>query len=85
MSKNDEMEILSFIRNKPVALVVSCQGPEKHNTELIAMQFEKFCESPLTRNLGIYVFPWCDLNAKGSNYSQETLQRLADRIRNARS
>lgn len=81
----DEMEILSFIRNKPVALVVSCQGPEEHNTELVAIQFEKFCESSLTRNLGTYVFPWCDPNVEGSNYSQETLQRLADRISNAGS
>lgn len=81
----DEMEILSFIRNKPVALVVSCQGPEEHNTELVAMQFEKFCESSLACNLGTYVFPWCDPNVKGSNYSQEPLQRLADRIRNAGS
>lgn len=68
-----------------MALVVSCQGPEKHNTELVAIQFEKFCESSLPRNLGTYVFPWCDPNAKGLNYSQETLQRLADRIRNAGS
>lgn len=81
----EEMEILSFIQDKPVALVVSCQGPEEHNTELVAMQFEKFCESSLACNLGTYVFPWCDPNAKESNYSQETLQRLADRIRNAGS
>lgn len=69
----EEMEILSFIRNKPVALVVSCQGPEKHNTELVAMQFEKFYESSLACNLGIYVFPWCHPNVKESNYSQDTL------------
>lgn len=42
MSKNDEMEILSFIRNKPVALVVSCQGPEKHNTELLRCSLKNF-------------------------------------------
>ena len=81
----EEMEILSFIRNKPVALVVSCQGPEEHNTELVAMQFEKFCESSLACNLGTYVFPWCDPNVKGSNYSQDTLQRLAARVRSARA
>lgn len=76
----DEMEILSFLRNKPVALVVSCQGPQEENTELIAAQFDLFCASSLARNLGTYVFPWCDPQVTASQYSNATIQSLAHRI-----
>ena len=72
----DEMTILSAIENKPVSLVVSCQGPVENNTELISMQFEKFCESSLARNTGTYVFPFCDPTTKESYYDDETLQTI---------
>ncbi|MGN1008791.1 MAG: flavodoxin family protein, partial [Butyricicoccus sp.] len=52
----DQMEIYSLIAGKPVALVVSCQGPTDHNTELIQMQFDRFCESSLVHGLGKYIF-----------------------------
>lgn len=76
----EEMEILSFIQNKPVALVVSCQGPKEQNTELVTMQFEKFCESSLAHNLGTYVFPWCDPEVTGSQYDSAVLQAMAAQI-----
>lgn len=75
-----EMEIRSFISGKPVGLIVSCQGPEEQNTELIKAQFDKFCESSLTHCFGKYIFPWCDPTAKQSEYSEETLQRIIDDI-----
>lgn len=76
----EEMEIFSFIQQKPVALVVSCQGPTEQNTELISMQFEKFCESSLACNLGTYVFPWCDPAVTDSQYDAETLRILVHRL-----
>lgn len=72
----EEMEILSFIEHKPVGLIVSCQGPEQGNTELIKMQFEKFCESSLTSCMGTYIFPWCSPNASESRYETDMLNRI---------
>lgn len=75
----DEMEILSAIENKPVGLLVSCQGPEEHNTELIQMLFDKFCESSLAKCVGKYVFPFCNPSAGESAYDEKTIQQvLAD-------
>lgn len=76
----NEMEIRSFISGKPVGLIVSCQGPEEQNTELIKAQFDKFCESSLTHCFGKYIFPWCDSNSKQSKYADETLQQIIDDI-----
>ncbi|MGN0392437.1 MAG: flavodoxin family protein [Bariatricus sp.] len=73
----DEMEIKSFIENKPVGLIVSCQGPEENNTELIQMQFQKFCESSLAFCLGTYIFPWCSPDVTGSQFSEDTLNQIA--------
>ena len=76
----DEMEILSVIKNKPVGLVVSCQGPEEYNTELIKMLFDKFCESSLTKCLGQYIFPFCNPNVKASYYKEDTLIQIWEDI-----
>ncbi|MGL5256799.1 MAG: flavodoxin family protein [Proteocatella sp.] len=84
ISNNDkavnEMEIRSFISDKPVGLIVSCQGPEEQNTELIKKQFDMFCESSLTKCLGKYIFPWCDPLVNESSYSEETLQSIINDI-----
>lgn len=72
----NEMEIRSFIEKKPVGLIVSCQGPEKNNTELIQMQFERFCESSLSSCMGTYIFPWCSPNVTDSRFSEKTLNQL---------
>ena len=69
----EEMEIQSFIAGKPVGLIVSCQGPEENNTELVKMQFDKFCESSLSRCFGKYVFPWCSPDVEEARLSQATL------------
>lgn len=76
----DEMEIRSFIGGKPVGLVVSCQGPEEGNTELIKMQFDKFCESSLTTCFGKYVFPLCDPTTVRSDYSEDTIKEAVNDI-----
>lgn len=72
----DEMEILSVIENKPVGLVVSCQGPVENNTELIQMLFDKFCESSLAKCMGKYIFPFCDPNLKESHYEENVLHQI---------
>ncbi len=76
----NEMEIRSFISDKPVALIVSCQGPEEDNTELIKQQFERFAESSLAKSMGSYIFPWCDPSTKESIYDEITLQQLVNDI-----
>ena len=72
----NEMEILSAIEKKPVGLVVSCQGPEEYNTELIKMLFDKFCESSLAECVGKYVFPFCGPEVKESRYGEDTLTQI---------
>ena len=72
----DEMEIKSFIENRPVGLIVSCQGPGENNTELVQMQFREFCESSLAFCLGTYIFPWCSPDVIGSQFSEDTLNQI---------
>ncbi|MGN0631208.1 MAG: flavodoxin family protein [Ruminococcus sp.] len=72
----DEMEIKSFIEKKPVGLLVSCQGPEENNTELVQMQFRRFCESSLASCMGTYIFPWCSPNVIDSHFSEEVLNQV---------
>ncbi|MGN0539505.1 MAG: flavodoxin family protein [Candidatus Fimenecus sp.] len=76
----NEMEILSAVKEKPVGLIVSCQGPEENNAELIKMLFDKFCESSLTRCFGKYVFPFCDPETARSGYSRQILSQLINDI-----
>ena len=79
----NEMGILSAIENKPVGLIVSCQGPEEYNTEIIKMLFDKFCESSLARCMGKYIFPLCNPEADQSVYDEKVMQRLLADIRQA--
>lgn len=72
----DEMEILSAIENKPVGLIVSCQGPQQNNTELIQMMFDKFCESSLAKCIGKYIFPFCNPNSNDSHYEKNVLLQI---------
>lgn len=76
----NEMQIRSFISKKPVGLIVSCQGPEENNTELVKLQFDKFCESSLTHCLGKYIFPWCDPTTNESQYATDTIQKIISDI-----
>lgn len=72
----NEMEIVSAIENKPVGLLVSCQGPTEYNTELIQMLFEKFCESSLATCMGKYIFPFCDPNTQNNQYDETLLRQI---------
>lgn len=76
----NEMEILSAIENKPVGLIVTCQGPEEYNTELIKMLFDKFCESSLAKCMGKYIFPFCgpdtDQSFNDENVIRQVLQDI---------
>lgn len=77
-----EMEIHSLIKDKPCVLIVSSQGPEENNTELIKTQFDKFCESSLTKCCGKFIFPWCDSNSTSSSYSKQTIEAIKEIIEN---
>ena len=72
----NEMKIISKLENKLVSLIVSCQGPEQYNTEIVQMLFDKFCESSLTKCCGKYIFPFCQTNYRQSQYSQEVIQNI---------
>lgn len=76
----EEMEIKSFIANKPVALIVLCQGPEENNAEIVKMQFDRFCDSALSRCFGKYIFPWCSPNTEESNLSRALIETLVHNI-----
>lgn len=71
-----EMEIVSAIDHKPVGLVVSCQGPEEDNTELIKMMFDRFCESSLATCVGKYVFPFCQPTVQASYYDEAIFEKI---------
>lgn len=75
-----EMEIHSLIKDKPCVIIVSCQGPEENNTELIKTQFDKFCESSLTKCCGKFIFPWCNSNSTSSSYSKQTIKEIKEII-----
>lgn len=54
-------------------------GPWNHgngNTELIQMQFDRFCESSLTHCFGKYIFPWCSPDVDETTYSKELLGKI---------
>ena len=72
----NEMKILSAIEQKPVGLMVSCQGPVEYNTELVQMLFDKFCESSLACCMGKYIFPFCDPEAQNSHYDEITFRKI---------
>lgn len=72
----NEMEILSVIKDKPVGLIVSCQGPEEYNTERIKILFDKFCESSLAQCIGKYIFPFCSPDASQSDYDEKVIQQV---------
>lgn len=78
----NEMEIISFIKDKPVALVVCCQGPKEQNTELIKAQFDMFCESSLTKQVGKYIFPFCNDDSEKTIISSKTLEKMVLDIKN---
>lgn len=77
----DEMQIISFVENKPAMLLVSCMGPEENNADLIGMQFERFCESSLMKSLGTYVFPFCDHESKNTFIPEEKLSEIINQIK----
>lgn len=78
----EEMEIYSLIDSKPVGLIVTCQGPEENNTELIKIQFDKFCESSLAKCIGKYIFPFWNDNSDLTYFKEETINKLIDDICN---
>lgn len=77
----DEMGRKSFIENKLIGLIVTCQGPINNNTEIIQKQFDLFCETSLTKNLGKYIFPLCNENSKESEFSNVTINQIVNKIK----
>lgn len=75
------MKIISAMENKPVFLIVSCQGPKQDNTELIKELFIRFCQSSLAQCAGVYIFPFCNPQAQKSVYNEQTLAQIAKTIK----
>ncbi len=76
-----EMEMKSLLEGKPVMLIVTCQGPEKNNTEIIKLLFDKYCETSQTHSLGKFIFPFCtdDISATKER-SQQTIKMIIHTI-----
>ncbi len=64
------------MKGKKIGLLVSCQGPEENNTELIKAQFDKFCESSLAQCFGKYIFPLCSPERTNSFHSYDSFQKI---------
>ncbi len=75
------MQIHSALQNKPVALLVTCQGPIEDNTELIQQLFEKYTQSTLTKNLGTYIFPFTQDNTNQTQIDLNTIDTLVSKLR----
>ena len=77
----DEMEIFSFIKGKPIVFIVSCQGPEENNTEIIQMQIDKFFESSLAKCIGKYIFPLCSPDVSVDTFSSDKIDLIVNDIK----
>ncbi len=75
-----EMEIKSLIAQKPVMLLVTCQGPEENNTELIKLLFDKYCETSQTLSLGKFVIPFCTDNTLQTREKADNTIKQIDEI-----
>lgn len=72
----DHMTIHSLIAEKPLGLIVSCQGPIENNTELIQMQFDVFCKSARAHSLGAHIFPFETRGLSNANAIAEQINDL---------
>lgn len=82
----DEMEIKSLIAEKPVILIVTCQGPEENNTEIIKLLFDKYCETSKTVSLGKFVIPFCtDDVSETKEKAQKVIKKIIHTIQDYQS
>jgi multimeric flavodoxin WrbA len=49
----------SLIEGKPIALLVTCAGPDEHNADLIQSVFDRVGEYAACRVIGKYIVPFC--------------------------
>ena len=76
-----EMEMISIIAGKPVILIVTCQGPEENNTEIIKLLFDKYCETSKTISLGKFIIPFCtDDISETKEKSQNVIKKIIQTI-----
>lgn len=75
-----EMEIKSLIEGKPVILLVTCQGPEENNCEIIKLLFDKYCETSKTVCLGKYIVPFCSDPSEALSNSQKMIEKIVHDI-----
>lgn len=52
-------DVVSALKEKPVALAVTCGGPSAGNADLLLALFDKIAEGQLARVFGKYVFEFC--------------------------
>lgn len=77
-----EMEMKSLIAGKLLMLLVTCQGPEENNTEIVKLLFDKYCESSQTVSLGKFIVPFCTNNVSETwGKSKGIIKKIAEIIR----
>ncbi len=78
-----QMEMKSLIEGKPVVLLVTCQGPERNNTEIIKLLFNKYCETSKSLSLGTFVVPFCTNDILESRQkSKDVAKQIVEQIHN---
>lgn len=67
----------ALVRGKPMALLVTCAGPEADNADLIQVAFERMGRYLKTRIVGSYVVPFCTSPDRLGAEARAVAERLA--------
>lgn len=68
----------SLVRDKPMALLVTCAGPIDDNADLIQVMFERMSSYLRSRCVGRYVVPFCTTPDQLKPVARQMAQRMAD-------
>ncbi len=69
--------VVSALKDKPVALAVTCGGPSANNADLLLALFDKIAEGQLARVFGKYVFEFCPGDPAGWTPDAALVARMA--------
>lgn len=67
----------SLVRNKPMALLVTCAGPIEDNADLIQVMFDRMTSYMLSKSVGKYIVPLCTTPDRLGPEAQQIAQRMA--------
>ena len=70
----------SFLKDKPVALLVTCGAAAENNADLIPVIFKRECDYTGSRVIGTYIVPCCTTPAAPGRWADETARKMADEI-----